>query len=518
MEVKCVVLVCVCVCVCVCLCVCVSARKNMLRKNVEALSLKDTKRKIEALASLEKSIDAGEVEEAGFTPLFKGLVKCVQDNNFRVCLAALTCLRSLCQGFPDESRAHVHELVPGLVKRSGDNRQDVRTAVIDTMLVAMELAGHTKVFQKRVEPALRSPKWRVRESMAICFTEMVREFGPFDMNGLSSGLTDLLSDSQKDVRDAAMEAMRPLQKCLGKSLIDILTGGGVRPSLIKIVQERLEAASPSGGSSNGASRRTAGVSKLRDARLASGGRRPNNDASVSRSAPVEDHKSRPSAQPAPPSTASSASSSSSTSERALAREMDKIAAALGNLKDHDAWTQRRDALIRLRELLRQGAANSPTFCDAFVGLKSELTANCGDLRSAIVREACDTVSFGAVCLGQRIEPMLTELLDTLLNLTVNSKNIMADAGHDCIRTVIMATTRGFPRILSHFFAAAESRSAVLSTNALVYLAIALQQWNPHAFRNHMQPLVRCVRDALSNSCNETRQVSCSLCVLCSCVG
>lgn len=498
---------------------------NMFRKHVEALSKKDTKAKTEALAKIQESIEAGKVDPGEISQLFKNLVKCVQDNNFRVCLSSLGCLRELCQQWGDDCHNHIHELIPGLIKRSGDSRQDVRDSVIETIIVAMELVGHIKMFQKRIEPALRSPKWRVRQSMAICFTEMVRVFGPFDMNGLSGGLTDLLSDSQKDVRDAAMEAMRPLQKCLGKSLIDILTGGGVRKSLIKIVQQRLEAASPAGAESG--TRRVSNFDPARGARPSSrGSARPASRSSRSSTPrhPLTDHGAASNAQ----SNASSkrgghashpeggrgsathrdngATSPALASERAIGKEMVKIRRILGNVKDHDAWVHRRDSLIRLRELLRSGAANSPAFADAFLGLKSELTLSCGDLRSAIVKEACDTVAFAALCFGQRIEPMLPELFDVLLSLTVNSKQIMADAGHDCIRTVIMATQKGFARILPQLFAAAESRSAVLSTNALIYIAMALQQWAPHSFRHHLQPLSGCVRSALSNSCNETRQV------------
>ncbi len=167
--------------------------------------------------------------------------------------------------------------------------------------------------------------------------------------------------------------------------------------------------------------------------------------------------------------------------------MEKLAAVLGNMKDHDAWAQRRDALIRLREMLRAGAANSAAFVEGFLALKAALVSNCADLRSAIVKEACDTVSFAALCLGQRAEPLLPELLEVLLQLTVNSKQIMADAGHDCIRTIVCAATaRGFARLLPQIFAAAESRSTVLSTNALVYVP----------------PLVACVYVACKSSCSE----------------
>ena len=104
----------------------------MFRKNVAALTLRDTKKKLEALESLQKSVESGNTDETELSPLLKGLTKCVQDNNFRVVLHSLNCWRLLSEEFGENCRSHVHELLHGLVTRSGDSREDVRTSVIDT--------------------------------------------------------------------------------------------------------------------------------------------------------------------------------------------------------------------------------------------------------------------------------------------------------------------------------------------------------------------------------------------------
>ena len=111
-----------------------------------------------------------------------------------------------------------------------------------------------------------------------------------------------------------------------------------------------------------------------------------------------------------------------------------------------------------------------------------------DLRSAVARAACTAVSELALTMGPAFEPHAGSMVHTLLRLTIVTIQVISASGDQCIRTILQCTQEGFPRVIPKFLDAIAGRNAALRSHCMVYLLLALMQWDTHAFD-------RCVRAA-----------------------
>ena len=104
-----------------------------------------------------------------------------------------------------------------------------------------------------------------------------------------------------------------------------------------------------------------------------------------------------------------------------------------------------------------------------------------DLRSAVARAACTAVSELALTMGPAFEPHAGSMVHTLLRLTIVTIQVISASGDQCIRTILQCTQEGFPRVIPKFLDAIAGRNAALRSHCMVYLLLALMQWDTHAF-------------------------------------
>ena len=193
------------------------------------------------------------------------------------------------------------------------------------------------------------------------------------------------------------------------------------------------------------------------------------------------------------------------SERELVREVDGLVAVLGTTTK--AWDERIRALERFRGLLVGGATEFGAFPSLVTQLREPLqtqvraaaVSTCyrrvvgadtvrvvwwlqvTDLRSAVARAACTAVSELALTMGPAFEPHAGSMVHTLLRLTIVTIQVISASGDQCIRTILQCTQEGFPRVIPKFLDAIAGRNAALRSHCMVYLLLALMQWDTHAF-------------------------------------
>lgn len=224
---------------------------NELEEIVKGLNSKDTKSRLRATTNLESFLadQRGEVDEH-WGEIEGCLKRCVKDNNFRVCIKALNCLRHIVDCFGENFRPICGTWLPLVVDRMGDGKQGVRDAAIEVCLCVMQSIGSRATWRFALGPAFKHKKWRVKETVArLCIkallVESSKEFPDSVPLGISNEsvvplLSELLCDSNKPVRDVAVETLVVLHDCsMGPSIFSELKKTGVRENLRQMVSSKI---------------------------------------------------------------------------------------------------------------------------------------------------------------------------------------------------------------------------------------------------------------------------------------
>ena len=103
------------------------------------------------------------------------------------------------------------------------------------------------------------------------------------------------------------------------------------------------------------------------------------------------------------------------SERELSAEFDKLGEQLRHASD---WAVRSAALRRLQSLVLGGACEYSSFTSHLKALREPLVAQCSELRSSLVREACSALVLISSTLREAFEPFCVEYFPPLLKQTV----------------------------------------------------------------------------------------------------
>jgi CLIP-associating protein 1/2 len=96
-------------------------------------------------------------------------------------------------------------------------------------------------------------------------------------------------------------------------------------------------------------------------------------------------------------------------------------------------------LKRIRSLIVGGADQYEEFFRQLRQLDLPLVATVKDLRSQIVREACFTLAFMSLRLGNRFERTAEGIIPAMMNLIQNSAKVMATSGSVGINYIVTNT-------------------------------------------------------------------------------
>ena len=137
--------------------------------------------------------------------------------------------------------------------------------------------------------------------------------------------------------------------------------------------------------------------------------------------------------------AQSAGARKQISADGLEEEFQFLAAQLGQTSSED-WERRVEALERL------AAAATAEVCahEAFVPLltrhlREPLTEQVADMRSAVLKVACNAIVQLANLLGDSFAPLAEHLLPVILANTCKSVQVMVDDANSCILSVLGST-------------------------------------------------------------------------------
>uniref|UniRef100_UPI0035900983 CLIP-associating protein 1-A-like isoform X5 n=1 Tax=Myxine glutinosa TaxID=7769 RepID=UPI0035900983 len=468
-----------------------------------------------------------DLESNGVEGLADGLVTWVASNNFKVSLLGLEALAVLVERLQENFKPQLVTVLPCLVDRLGDTKEQVRNAAKGLLIKIMDLVSQPQVVWERLQGGFKHRNFHTREGLCLCLDSTINRFGAqsLSLNKLVPHMCNLLGDANSQVREAAMVALTEVYRHVGERVRADLTRKGLPQARLTAVLARFDEVLHSGHMITGEDKSPEeedSVDGNKGSSAATGSLRAPLVRSVPTMPAVLPRKPLHSAPVRTHNTGSSVSAREKAggavdeedfirnfedaptvqiySSRDLEESLNKIRTVLSDDK-HD-WEQRVAALKRLRSLLIAGAADHDCFFQHLRLLDSAFKLSAKDLRSQVVREACVTLGHLSIVLGSRFDHGAEAIVPTLFNLVPNSVKIMSTSGVATIR-IIVRHTHG-PRLIPILTNNCTSKSVSVRRRCFEFVDLLLREWQVHTLEKHVGLLVETIKKGIHDADSEAR--------------
>uniref|UniRef100_A0A671YN81 Cytoplasmic linker associated protein 1 n=1 Tax=Sparus aurata TaxID=8175 RepID=A0A671YN81_SPAAU len=446
----------------------------------------------------------------------------VNSSNFKVVLLGMDILSALVSRLQERFRTQVGTVLPSLIDRLGDSKDQVRDQDQALLLKIMDQAANPQFVWERMMGGFKHKNNRTREGLCLCLISTLNVFGSqsLTLSKIVPHICNLLGDPTSQVRDGAMNCLIEIYRHVGERVrMDLGKKGLPQVRLpvlfVLVVQSLLLPALPppdknfedddsvdggrSSSSSKGASlsgRKTVSMGSFRRPLsshlvpvVSSAGR----DGSVAGAVDEEDFiqafEDVPTVQ--------------IYSNREVEEAMTKIRDVLSD--DKRDWELRVAALKKVRSLLLAGAAEFDGFPQQLRLMEAAFKLSAKDLRSQVVREACITLGHLSSVLGSRFDHAAEATMPILLNLVPNSAKVMATSGMAAIRLILKHTH--FPRLIPIITSSCTSKSVAVRRRSFEFLDLLLQEWQTGSLERHATVLMETIKKGVHDADAEARSVA-----------
>ncbi|KAF3842727.1 hypothetical protein F7725_001576 [Dissostichus mawsoni] len=417
-----------------------------------------------------------------------------------VALLGLDLLSALVTRLQERFRSHVGTVLPSLIDRLGDSKDQVREQDQTVLLKIMEQAASPQYVWDRMLGGFKHKNNRTREGVCLCLIATLSTHGAqgLTLSKIVPHICNLLGDPTSQVRDGAMSCLVEIYRHVGRGLNVIFSkfdevqrSGNMMPSSVSDKNFEDEESVDGGRSSSSSSskappggRRTV-ISSVRRPSSASANKPTSKEAAagaVDEDDFIKAYEDVPSIQ--------------IYSNRELEDHLAKIREVLSDEK-HD-WEHRVVALKKVRSLLIAGATEYEGFPQQLRLLEAPLKLSAKDLRSQVVREACITLGHLSLILGNKFDHGAESIMPTLLNLVPNSAKIMATSGVATIRLLLRRTH--YPRLIPIITSNCAAKSVAVDD-------LMLQEWPTNTLERHVAVLTETIKKGIHDADSEARSIA-----------
>ncbi|XP_065108083.1 CLIP-associating protein 1a isoform X7 [Paramisgurnus dabryanus] len=446
----------------------------------------------------------------------------VNSSNFKLALMGIDLLSALVTRLQDRFRTQVGTVLPSLIDRLGDAKDQVRDQDQILLLKIMDHAASPQYIWDRMLGGFKHKNNRTREGVCLCLIATLNIYGAqgLTLSKIVPHICNLLGDPTSQVRDAAMNSLVEIYRHVGERVRIDLSKKGLPQSRLNVIFSRFDEVqragnmipssgsdknfddedsvdggrSSSSSSSKGfsSSRRGGTMGSMRRPSSASGSRAAGKDASagaVDEEDFIKAFEDVPAVQ--------------IYSSKELEDSMNKIREVLSD--DKQDWEHRVVALKKMRSLLLAGATEHEGFLQHLRLLEGAFKLSAKDLRSQVVREACITLGHLSSILGNKFDHGAESIMPTLLNLVPNSAKIMATSGMAAIRLILKHTH--FPRLIPIITSNCTSKSVAVRRRCYEFLDLLLQEWQTHTLERHVAVLTETIKKGIHDADSEARSVA-----------
>uniref|UniRef100_A0A673HJ47 CLIP-associating protein 1-like n=1 Tax=Sinocyclocheilus rhinocerous TaxID=307959 RepID=A0A673HJ47_9TELE len=417
----------------------------------------------------------------------------VNSSNFKLALLGMDLLSALVTRLQDRFRAQVGTVLPSLIDRLGDAKDQVRDHDQTLLLKIMEQAATPQYIWDRMLGGFKHKNNRTREGVCLCLISTLNTYGAqgLTLSKIVPHICNLLGDPTSQVRDAAMNCLVEIYRHVGEKVrIDLNKNFDDEDS---VDGGRSSSSSSSKGFSN--SRRGGSMVSMRRPSSASGSRAPGKTTAAT-------------AQPQDTTEKLNARNKYAVrfqiySSKELEDSLNKIREVLSD--DKQDWEHRVTALKKVRSLLLAGATEHEGFLQHLRLLEAAFKLSAKDLRSQVVREACITLGHLSSVLGNKFDHGAENIMPTLLNLVPNCAKVMATSGMAAIRLILRHTH--FPRLIPIITSNCTSKSVAVRRRCYEFLDLLLQEWQTHTLERHVAVLTETIKKGIHDADSEARSVA-----------
>ncbi|CAL8383767.1 unnamed protein product, partial [Arctogadus glacialis] len=437
-----------------------------------------------------------------------------------VALLGLDLLSTLVTRLQERFRSHVGTVLPSLIDRLGDSKDQVRDQDQILLLKIMEQVASPQYIWDRMLGGFKHKNTRTREGVCLCLITTLSTYGAqgITLSKIVPHICNLLGDPTSQVRDGAINSLVEIYKHVGERVRMDLTKKGLPQSRLNVIFNKFDEVQRSGNMVA-----TPGSDKnFEDEDSVDGGRSTSSSSSKPSSArrTVVSVVRRPSAASASKITSKEAAAGAVDEEdfvkafedapsvqiysnREMEDQMSKIREVLSDEK-HD-WEHRVVAVKKVRSLMMGGAAEYEGFPQQLRLMEAPLKLSAKDLRSQVVREACITLGYLSTLLGNKFDHCAESIMPTLLNLVPNSAKIMATSGVAAIRIILRHTH--YARLILIITSNCTSKSVAVRRRCYEFLELMLLEWPTNTMERHVAVLTETIRKGIHDADSEARYIA-----------
>ncbi|XP_053273080.1 CLIP-associating protein 1-B isoform X7 [Pleuronectes platessa] len=442
----------------------------------------------------------------------------VNSSNFKVVLLGMDILSALVTRLQERFRTQVGTVLPSLIDRLGDSKDQVRDQDQALLLKIMDQAANPQYVWERMMGGFKHKNNRTREGLCLCLNSTLSVFGSqsLTLSKIVPHICNLLGDPTSQVRDGAMSCLIEIYRHVGERVRMDLGKKGLPQSRLNVIFSKFDEVQRSGNmvlspvsdknfeeddsvdagrsssSSKGAlqsGKKTVSMGSFRRPPSAASAKSAGRDAAagaVDEDYIIQAFEDVPTVQ--------------IYSNREVEEAMTKIRDVLSD--DKKDWELRVAALKKVRSLLLAGAPEFDGFLQQLRLTEPAFKLSAKDLRSQVVREACITLGHLSLVLGSRFDHAAEAVMPILLNLLPNSAKIMATSGIAAIRLILRHTH--YPRLIPIITSNCLSKSVAVRRRCFEFLDLLLQEWHTSSLERHGSVLMETLKKGIHDADAEAR--------------
>ncbi|XP_038835297.1 CLIP-associating protein 1-B-like isoform X2 [Salvelinus namaycush] len=447
----------------------------------------------------------------------------VNSSNFKVALLGMDILTALVTRLQERFRTQIGTVLPSLIDRLGDSKDQVRDQDQALLLKIMDQAANPQYVWDRMLGGFKHKNNRTRESVCICLIATLNVYGAqgLTLSKIVPHICNLLGDPTSQVRDGAMNCLVEIYRHVGERVRMDLGKKGLPQSRLNVIFSKFDEVQRTGNMilspvsdknyddddsvDGGRSSSSKGPSSGKKAVSMGSFRRPSSASSTKSTG--RDGPSAAAAGAVDEEDFIRAFEEVSTMELFSNREMEdamtKIREVLAD--DKRDWEHRVTALKKMRSLLLAGAVDFDGFSQQLRLTEAAFKMSAKDLRSQVVREACITLGHLSYILGNRFDHCAESIMPTLLTLVSNSAKVMATSGIAVIRLIIRHTH--YPRLIPIVTSSCLSKSVAVRRRCFEFLDLLLQEWQTNSLERNVAVLTETIKKGVHDADSEARSVA-----------